>query len=806
MYEVAGTSDVLAKLYLEPPKPQKSAKLAWMVAHAHPDLLKFAAWPTATLHRHSGGPAVGFVMPRVQGYKEVHLLYSAQSRRREFPSADWKFLLHAAINCASAFGAVHAQGHLIGDVNEGNLLVSQQDATVRLIDCDSFQVRAGNQVLVCEVGVPLFTPPELQGHSFGQTERAPNHDHFGLAVLLFQLLFVGRHPFSGRFLGRGTDMPPERAIREFRFAYGQGAARVQMEPPPFSLPLAFLPAELGVLFERAFSPGAITGGRPSAAEWRSGLAAALKGLVRCSKDAAHTYPYQAGACPWCRIESSGGPVFFAATPSGDTAVFVCREADLDGLWEQLAQVPQLTLVAPPPPADLVGRPLPMAASASLKQRTQVRLLGAASSVLLLVALTSATLAESPGGAVVFALVACFLAAGAVLPWRRLRQGDAFRATEEERKGAWEHARSELSRVQALWAQVAASGEKLQQERRRLDALRAQYTRLQSEFDAEMQQLQRNRETDQRVEHLRSALIYKSTIRSIGPGRKATLRSYGFESAHDVLHKEWQLQTVPGFGPSLSTSLIVWARGVATNFRFDPRKGVSEQSKLALVAKFKARQVQLRGTIDQGISQLRSQAQTVGGSASGLTRQFKALLSAASQAELDWAQVTLAHAVPRQLQLVGSPAFWKVLGLAAAAVLVLSLWRTAALAPRAAPPASVTPTSEEAAVEASPPTPAPVVLSTRSIPRNCPLRAQPSASGETLGLLPAKTSVGIAETRGGWRLVVLKDGTQAWTGPACWRVLRHDGEVCRRDSDCDSSRCSSSDGTQPSVCLAGPEQL
>ena len=26
-----------------------------------------------------------------------------------------------------------------------------------------------------------------------------NHDNFGLAVLIFQLLFMGRHPFSGRY-------------------------------------------------------------------------------------------------------------------------------------------------------------------------------------------------------------------------------------------------------------------------------------------------------------------------------------------------------------------------------------------------------------------------------------------------------------------------------------------------------------------------------------------------------------------------------------------------------------------------------
>ncbi len=41
---------------------------------------------------------------------------------------------------------------------------------------------------------------------------------FGLAVLLFQLLFLGRHPFSGVFGGRG-EMTVVRAVSECRFAY-----------------------------------------------------------------------------------------------------------------------------------------------------------------------------------------------------------------------------------------------------------------------------------------------------------------------------------------------------------------------------------------------------------------------------------------------------------------------------------------------------------------------------------------------------------------------------------------------------------
>ena len=57
------------------------------------------------------------------------------------------------------------------------------DATVKLIDCDSFQITAQGKRYLCEVGVETFTPPELQGKNLRQIMRTANHDGFGLAVM-----------------------------------------------------------------------------------------------------------------------------------------------------------------------------------------------------------------------------------------------------------------------------------------------------------------------------------------------------------------------------------------------------------------------------------------------------------------------------------------------------------------------------------------------------------------------------------------------------------------------------------------------
>src|SRR5213080_3507699 len=206
-------------------------------------LTSIAAWPIGTLHKTSSGPLVGFLMPKVSGYRPIHELYSPAQRKFCFPKADWAFLVHTARNVASAVAGIHARGYVLGDINQGNVLVAP-NATVTLIDCDSFQVRVNGRHFLCEVGVPEFTPPELHGRgTFSGVIRTPNHDAFGLAVLIFHLLFMGRHPFAGRFLGRG-DKPIDDAIREFRFAFGQAAASRGMTAPPYSLNLLQTSAEI----------------------------------------------------------------------------------------------------------------------------------------------------------------------------------------------------------------------------------------------------------------------------------------------------------------------------------------------------------------------------------------------------------------------------------------------------------------------------------------------------------------------------------------------------------------------------------
>ena len=361
VFDLPGTA-LAAKIYHRPAEPAKAAKLEAMVRLRVPGLSAFSAWPERRVLDASGKRTWGIVLPKVVGHHAIHELYSPADRKIEFPFADWTFLVHVARNCAAAFEAIHAAGHVVGDVNQGGVFVSKQ-GTITLIDCDSYQIADGDRLFTCDVGVPHFTAPELQGFPFRGLRRTSQHDAFGLAVMIFHLLFMGRHPFAGRYLGSG-DMPVERAIKEGRFAYGAHSDRVQMTPPPHSLRLSQVPEEIAALFERAFRfPGAAPLPRPAAIEWLEALERLKRSVVPCTQRRGHSYAANGpAACPWCDIARTGGPDLFAsaqivvhiegspATPAFDLAQF----------WRDVGAVPPpmptwpRPVAAPPKLATPIG--------------------------------------------------------------------------------------------------------------------------------------------------------------------------------------------------------------------------------------------------------------------------------------------------------------------------------------------------------------------------------------------------------------------------------------------------------------------
>jgi DNA-binding helix-hairpin-helix protein with protein kinase domain len=295
----------VAKLYQPAPPPRAAEKLEAMLARrpADPTAARLGhtaiAWPIEPVFDARGG-FLGFLMPGIFDGRPLVDVYNRKRRLQVLPGFDRRYLHRTAANFAAALGALHADGLVVGDLNESNVLV-RPNALVTLIDTDSYQVPnlRGRQPLIfpCPVGKTEFTPPELQGRPFAGAVRTPEHDRFALAVLIFQLLMEGSHPFRSRWLGDGEPPSTDQKISLGYFPHSQPVPG-PIAPPPGLPPLDVLHPEVAALLRRCFVEGhRRPAKRPLPSEWERVLGMAERTLVRCPNG--HLYDGHLTACSWC---------------------------------------------------------------------------------------------------------------------------------------------------------------------------------------------------------------------------------------------------------------------------------------------------------------------------------------------------------------------------------------------------------------------------------------------------------------------------------------------------------------------------
>ena len=520
-------------------------------------------------------------MPKLGGHRPVFQVYGPKLRLKQFPKADWRFLVHTAGNVARAFATMHVSGLVIGDVNHGNLFVAA-DATVRFIDADSMQVGRWP----CEVGVSTHQPPEMQGlASYRGVVRTPNHDSFGLAVLVFQLLCMGRHPFSGRYAGPGEPPDIEQAITQSRYAYSADTNRTGMSPPPGSLPIAALPGALRGMFEAAFAPGAAKGGRPTAEQWAVELAALGRSLKQCGANAAHWFAPAAAACPWCEVEARSGVVLFPA-------VFVPGRSGsgIALLWQQIEAVPE-----PGPMPDL---PLPDPASARPSPRIRAaarRLRMQKGGAVAIAVLGLAVILAAVPAADEVALSASVLALAACVWWL----GRPAEVAE---------ARANLAEVRALWSGLVGKwkpgpGARFTPLRRSLAAMKGEHDGMAAHREAELRSLAADRRRQQLQAHLESHEIASAKIPGVGKAKVATLLSYGIETAADI--EEARITAIAGFGPRTAANMLAFRQACEAAFRFDANRSVEPARIAAMDGMLAQRRAKIEAELAAGLAQLRA---------------------------------------------------------------------------------------------------------------------------------------------------------------------------------------------------------
>ena len=335
VYGVLDQPQAVAKVFRDSVLPLDSRqldRLQLLAGLSDPTLLGATTIPTVLLYDQRG-QVVGYLMENLYGWRPLHQLYQPKTRLRLFPWANHTHLIQVARRLAEAVGAAHRHDLVIGDLNEANALVSPE-GDVRLIDVDSFQVKTPSGLVPCEVARPEYLAPELHGLSLDDRERFPTSDRFSLAILLFQLLALGRHPFAGRPRDpKATPIALEEGMRQGWFPYTEGSPL----QPPAGFEWDYLSPRLQQLFVEAFTRPPER--RPFAAEWVEALTEEEQWQIPCARAIMHTYFGERPECAWCGMESRWKTAIFAPRESNLDAGVPLSEDEVESLAAEIVGIP-----------------------------------------------------------------------------------------------------------------------------------------------------------------------------------------------------------------------------------------------------------------------------------------------------------------------------------------------------------------------------------------------------------------------------------------------------------------------------------
>lgn len=554
VYELRSHNGLVLKKYNEILTSDKIAKLKLMVSMRTPAIETYAAWPVDVV-RDSTGFFCGFVMKKLSGYLPLHMVFSPMDRKKMFPDKGYNFLVHVARNLATAFFKLHEAGLVVGDVNEGNILISAS-GMVAFIDCDSFQVRGNDQYYYCEVGVPRYTPPELlKKGSFEQVVRTVNTDSFSLAVLIFQLLFLGRHPFAGKNK-TASDIDEETAIRQRYFAYSLENKKNKLAPPADSFSINNLSEDLVLFFHQAFE----SENRPLPAIWIKSLDTFLSDLVTCGNSRLHSYSSKLKDCPWCLFRKTKGVMFFLDDSYlHATSVLGNIDAFVNGFKLEHLELKKWENYRPNTP--IVAAPV----NKKYRKYSQIKKLLLSTGTCAIIGLISNYINWQ--GNVLLVLFIAVLSYLYLIFTRKLRH-------ELKRlKHIYQALHNRLNTLIEEYnhpADLAAYNKGLDN----LQQLVHEFRRLPDEYDRHKKIMEEELYNEQLNEYIAQFSIDSHTIQGFGPAKKAALISHGIRTAADIIRLQYI--KVSGIGPGNLQILMDWRRQMALGFVYIPNNYVIAQ--------------------------------------------------------------------------------------------------------------------------------------------------------------------------------------------------------------------------------------
>lgn len=306
VFRSGGANGVALKIYRAPALTDW-IKIEYQVAHpiyknGRPAKSQYNfAWPNGVIRL--DGKNVGITLQYIDRKKWISLDNWTEPRLLKKLSPENSSLsrkLAILRNLARRIAELHARNISVIDLRPSNVLANISTGEICLIDCDSFRIESPDGRIFPGSHVSAgYIIPEAIGQTLDIEALNKEQDLYALAVITFQVLNFGIHPFQGILTDKTIDATTDdQKARLGLYAY-------DFTPSAAIKPLrqsthVFWPSQLRKMFSKSFATGSV---RPSARQWHSEFNKILyqKHLQRCHhhpNDPSHIKfeDLQCGAC------------------------------------------------------------------------------------------------------------------------------------------------------------------------------------------------------------------------------------------------------------------------------------------------------------------------------------------------------------------------------------------------------------------------------------------------------------------------------------------------------------------------------
>ncbi|MDC0877830.1 hypothetical protein OAP73_06035 [Methylophilaceae bacterium] len=264
------------------------------------------AWPIELI-KSNNTDVIGFLMPLIDLKNSFSLdfFYDAVlfHKLKSSNEVALTFKLAIAKNLAKVVADLHADNHFFIDLKPQNIRVAKGTHAVTLLDCDGFSIASKNgKRFPAELISTDYIAPEVTNKNESPVNLGEEQDLYALAVIIFQLLNKGTHPFQGIIKNNlKANTNDEKAAKGY---YPHGLKpHPYIDPRPQSTHATLLESTRK-LFDSAFSNSQVR--RPKARIWAKHFDEILtnKLVVRCEKkstDLSHLR-FRDMDCPACYLE------------------------------------------------------------------------------------------------------------------------------------------------------------------------------------------------------------------------------------------------------------------------------------------------------------------------------------------------------------------------------------------------------------------------------------------------------------------------------------------------------------------------